>query len=1000
MVYNGYFRSIDTSIDPKGQLYKVLIFTNISEEGYYQTVGRTPVLPKELQLSDQPFVVEYQNDGENVYKPYKCSTATVNIMMDRFDSNLISTKKNDILVYLLKWNNDIIELGSGTRRKLINNSNGAELNVVQSIDSTGHMAFDYDPRSVDTFAYSVEWVGYATPNTYNQPYVRILESYGLECQDAISTLRYYDYKRVGSGVVSFMDTINKCLTNLDGVYNRLYISGETFQQAGRIDVGMFNVLYCQEDNWFDEDNKPMNCLEVIEELLKYTNLTLIPFKDNILVVNPDAIISDCRHYVQYRFNNGRSTGLFVTRGIDREMVRVGEAEIGDTIDFTDLNVSHADASLSMTSTYKKVRVTTDEYYFDEMSADIGDDDQFERVPSSDWEQLNTLSEVSDVNNKDLASVWYEYNNIKVLNAGSILQTTDKTRGTVTCKNYGIDTWNNSLHTPQINQGELSEPTTWDTMVRQRCGCTPIEIGINRVNWDTVLSDVSKNYNGSRMFLFHTPAITKSQTGSGSTVTPVRYPLNWFYGSHPQHIQPMLTVETDNMYLNNRQYVQITGNWRFYNTRYLPYSTKWDTSVNDRLYTHAELMYVWAKVYVEADNGTKMWLKNRSTTYDYEWSTTEQWVKLWYGGQGWDGFGSEAKGWWWKKHETGWQSNISAFENDFSFIKNNRAVDGTVIQIPNINNGGFYGKVGVTFNRPVGCAQENAESLLHEQLQDAKMYFAQTTTLSNFSLNVIDDTDLEYRHEALDEERDKANGSFSVNMTDYAVDEHSDISLRLSSGLDKATNRSLVWYMDRDGSLKTPVNIVNNSLQIVGYPENNIARSIAGTYKVPHVVVDQSFHLSDVNWLNNYTWNSQFGGDKFVIDNMSIDYKMESSSIRLIEKHWFNPEDLSVFSDITRNFRRNGDNLANLLPKRKPKNVDDQQYTVSRTVTMYRGTSGSENGCLCLSDRLNASTARYTSIQSNLSAGEILYLVPDFTNVTAEVVNDELIITTPDQVIGL
>ena len=69
MYYSGYFRNTDTTIDEAGQLFKVVIITNFKKQEY--NYGG------ELMLSDSPFIVTYESEDGNIYKAYKCSTATV-----------------------------------------------------------------------------------------------------------------------------------------------------------------------------------------------------------------------------------------------------------------------------------------------------------------------------------------------------------------------------------------------------------------------------------------------------------------------------------------------------------------------------------------------------------------------------------------------------------------------------------------------------------------------------------------------------------------------------------------------------------------------------------------------------------------------------------------------------------------------------------------------------------------------------------------------------------
>ena len=112
--YYGKFRNIDTSVDPLGQEYKVVIFTDYdgSVSPYtFNPISEEPNLGTELTMTTTPFIVSYQNEDGNIYKPYKCSTATVSFLMSTLNLDLFTNKENNILVALLKRDNDIILRG-------------------------------------------------------------------------------------------------------------------------------------------------------------------------------------------------------------------------------------------------------------------------------------------------------------------------------------------------------------------------------------------------------------------------------------------------------------------------------------------------------------------------------------------------------------------------------------------------------------------------------------------------------------------------------------------------------------------------------------------------------------------------------------------------------------------------------------------------------------------------------------------------------------------------
>ena len=97
MYYWGFFRNLDFSNDENGQLYKVVIITNWKNNEL--TVG------EELLFTDSPFTVEYSTE-DDIYKPYKCSTATIGLLQRDINYNFNSATNNNVLVKLLKYKND------------------------------------------------------------------------------------------------------------------------------------------------------------------------------------------------------------------------------------------------------------------------------------------------------------------------------------------------------------------------------------------------------------------------------------------------------------------------------------------------------------------------------------------------------------------------------------------------------------------------------------------------------------------------------------------------------------------------------------------------------------------------------------------------------------------------------------------------------------------------------------------------------------------------------
>lgn len=258
MYYYGFFRSLDFSEDEKGQLFKVVIETKNGDG-----VG------EELIFTDSPFNIEYSTEDNDLFKPYKCSTATIGLLQKDMNFDFNTTSGNDVLVKLLQFDNEETE---------------DDLTLEES----------------DKTHFTVEWIGFATPNAYSQSYENYFDEFELECQDALSTLQYYKYETLGDKptFVSFSDIIKKWCVFL-GTYAKIYVT-DTIVIPTTDFEDVLHTIYVDERNFFDEDGEPMTVLEVWEEICKYLSITCIPFKDTLYFVNYSAIKDGQNDYYEIK----------------------------------------------------------------------------------------------------------------------------------------------------------------------------------------------------------------------------------------------------------------------------------------------------------------------------------------------------------------------------------------------------------------------------------------------------------------------------------------------------------------------------------------------------------------------------------------------------------------------------------------------------------------------------------------------------------------------------
>ena len=296
MKYTSDFYSL------KGDKYTVTIITNNNS-------GTT----REITLGVPPFTTEMDTSDDNIYKPVKYQSATVNI---------VTSGESDYMFDLYSGEAD------GTRVTLTRNG--------------------------DTI-----WDGFATPVVYNNGYTEIHENLELECIDGLSILQYYKYSSQNKTVLTFIEILNKVLQKCK-VYNTLYVSNNTrLTESSALPI--LNELYISEQNFFDEkeddetdDDVAWTCQEVLEEICQYLGLVCVGDGSNIYLMDLDAIKSNINSYTRYSIGSTAYTTVNLASPItiEEDIYRGGQNTI------------------SLDNVYNKVTVKDDFYTFDSVIPDL------------------------------------------------------------------------------------------------------------------------------------------------------------------------------------------------------------------------------------------------------------------------------------------------------------------------------------------------------------------------------------------------------------------------------------------------------------------------------------------------------------------------------------------------------------------------------------------------------------------------------------------------------
>ena len=291
-------------------------FKNIENNTYYVyiTTNNDNSTNTEIKLGSNPLTTSYEGSDDYIYKPVKYSSTTVKILSEDYLYDLYSSK--------------------------------AQQNKVEVVNYMGNMV----------------WIGYTTPNLYSQKYENPIEELEIECIDALSTLQYYDYTPIKSnkGIVTFVELINHLLSKCNA-YSRFYISNATYNPNYSTEY-FWEKLKISEMNFFDEDDEPMKCDEVLEELCQFMNLTCYAYGGEVFFIDYDAIKNDINTY--YRYDIGTTTVPTIVT-------------LEQTHTITSNDYVENGGQLSLDNVFNKAIVKSSLYSFDDAIPNIFDENDIE-----------------------------------------------------------------------------------------------------------------------------------------------------------------------------------------------------------------------------------------------------------------------------------------------------------------------------------------------------------------------------------------------------------------------------------------------------------------------------------------------------------------------------------------------------------------------------------------------------------------------------------------------
>lgn len=139
------------------------------------------------------------------------------------------------------------------------------------------------------------WIGWLDSETYGEA-LADTPPYGVTFKasdfNITERLKYFDEsdKRYRD-IAPFITHLKRCFNKLDLPFQKLYIGCTT--TANDISISdaetTLHVLYMMSDNFYDEDNEPMTCREVIESILQPFGLSMVQKDANVYIYDLNTV---------------------------------------------------------------------------------------------------------------------------------------------------------------------------------------------------------------------------------------------------------------------------------------------------------------------------------------------------------------------------------------------------------------------------------------------------------------------------------------------------------------------------------------------------------------------------------------------------------------------------------------------------------------------------------------------------------------------------------------
>ena len=274
----------------------------------------------------------------------------------------------------------------------------AHINILSQNLKTDLYSINYNDIVAKIYKNSeLFWVGYVTPNIYNQPYAYNYDPITLECIDIVSNLGNMKYSS-NTGIVSLLGIIGKCLELADPnhLITNIYVDRNIKLTSGG-DTKLLDYAFIQERNFFDEKGEPENCDEVVGSILKCFGLTMVQYKNAFYIIEQATNLLNTYTLNKYVYNNGwsYSTTYNLTLPV-RNSNTIG--------------VAASNGQISLDNVYNKVTVIANNNPLDALLPDFNDKEDLENQNINQQYYENQTYTINDETYVLLAAYFTSKNN--------------------------------------------------------------------------------------------------------------------------------------------------------------------------------------------------------------------------------------------------------------------------------------------------------------------------------------------------------------------------------------------------------------------------------------------------------------------------------------------------------------------------------------------------------------------------------------------------------------